>query len=128
MPTFRKFLRRFAPRLMGTDGSRTDQYKYGASDYARSSTYGTIQSRLRRQTRQSYAQFDALEMEDFDRAEEVKQGVGLARTTVHVSSPLSNGERVATRNSMRDEASDEGILPGTAIECTRTVDVSTYRR
>ncbi|KAH8669362.1 hypothetical protein BGZ61DRAFT_460954 [Ilyonectria robusta] len=64
MPTFRKFLKRFAPRLMGSSGhSRPSKY----------SDYDASQRRLNRQQRTEYAQFDVVEMDNLsDHSKQVK--------------------------------------------------------
>lgn len=109
MPTFRKFLRQFAPRLMGSGGSTSNPSK------PQSNTHDTSHSRLRRQVLSGYSQFDTVEMEDIESSEDGNREVPLG-TTIRVSGP-------ASKEVAPDDTSEKAILDGKSIAYTTTFQV-----
>ncbi|KAG7135208.1 hypothetical protein HYQ45_006927 [Verticillium longisporum] len=112
MPTFRKFLKRFAPKLMGSS--------YGTSRPSRSAKYADgSQAKPYWQQRTGYAQFDSVEMGGL-RADDGEQQVGAGSTVVSVSVTAKD---VNDRGEMRDDTSEEGILANKTFAYSRTFQV-----
>ncbi|KAJ3544539.1 hypothetical protein NM208_g2999 [Fusarium decemcellulare] len=105
MPTFRKFLRRFFPRLMGSSST---------SGPSKSSNYDASQSKLHRQQHTGYSQFDTVEMDNFS-----DKDVRTQTTVVGTGGPLTP----ARGSSSRDDNSEEAILDESSIAYTKTFDV-----
>ncbi|KAM0327989.1 hypothetical protein ACHAQA_005388 [Verticillium albo-atrum] len=113
MPTFRKFLKRFAPKLMGSSG---------ASRPSKSAKYADgSQSKLHRQQRTGYAQFDTVEMGDLPDRKDSEQA-GTRGTVVSVSG-RPKGQEGAVGGELRDDSSEEAILDNKAITYSRTFQV-----
>ncbi|EEY14709.1 conserved hypothetical protein [Verticillium alfalfae VaMs.102] len=112
MPTFRKFLKRFAPKLMGSS--------YGTSRPSRSAKYADgSQVKPHWQQRTGYAQFDSVEMGGL-RADGGEQQVGAGSTVVSVSVAAKD---LNDRGEMRDDTSEEGILDNKTIAYSRSFQV-----
>lgn len=109
MPTFRKFLRQFAPRLMGSGGTNSDPSK------PQSNTHDISQSRPRRQELSGYSQFDTVEMDDIEGSEDGSRGAPLG-TTIHVTGP-------SNKDVTPDDTSEKAILDGRSIAYTTTFQV-----
>ncbi|KAF4468469.1 benzoate 4-monooxygenase cytochrome [Fusarium albosuccineum] len=105
MPTFRKFLRRFFPRLMGSSST---------SGPSKSSNYDASQSKLHRQQHTGYSQFDTVEMDNFP-----DKDVRTHTTVVGTGGPLTP----VRGSSSRDDNSEEAILDESSIAYTKTFDV-----
>lgn len=101
MPTFRKFLKRFLPKWMGSSGH---------SHPSKPTTFDTSQSKLHRQPHTGYTQFDIVELDNF--SEHKKEGV-IQATVADVES----------KGSGRDDTSEEAILDERSIAHTKTFQV-----
>ncbi|KAM6513288.1 hypothetical protein FALCPG4_015729 [Fusarium falciforme] len=112
MPTFRKFLKRFAPTLMGTAGS---------SGPSKSSTYDISNSKLHRQQRAGYSQFDIIEMDNFSVNNDGKQAT-MQSTGVSRGGSLTTEDR-EVRGTNRDDTSEEAILDERSIAYTKSFQV-----
>ncbi|CAM1503371.1 Fc.00g081470.m01.CDS01 [Cosmosporella sp. VM-42] len=112
MPTFRKFLKRFAPRWMGSSGT---------SGPSKSSGYDISQSKQQRQQRTGYAQFDAVEMRNFSNRDGKD---GRVQTTVVGSGGSLTDDDPEVRGTNRDDTSEEAILDERSIAYTRTFDIN----
>ncbi|PNH48803.1 hypothetical protein VD0003_g8326 [Verticillium dahliae] len=112
MPTFRKFLKRFAPKLMGSS--------YGTSRPSRSAKYADgSQTKPHWQQRTGYAQFDSVEMGGL-RADNGEQQMGAGSTVVSVRVAAKD---LNDRGEMRDDNSEEEILDNKTIVYSRTFQV-----
>ncbi|CRK11483.1 hypothetical protein BN1723_001815 [Verticillium longisporum] len=112
MPTFRKFLKRFAPKLMGSS--------YGTSRPSRSAKYADgSQAKPHWQQRTGYAQFDSVEMGGL-RADNGEQQMGAGSTVVSVRVAAKD---LNDRGEMRDDNSEEEILDNKTIVYSRTFQV-----
>lgn len=109
MPTFRKFLRQSAPRLLGSAGTNSNPSK------PQSNTHDISQSRPRRQELSEYAQFDTVEMDCIESSDDGNREVPLG-TTIRVTGPAN---KVVTP----DDASEKAILDGNSIAYTTTFEV-----
>ena len=116
MPTFRKFLKRFAPKWMGSSG---------ASRPSKSSGYDISQNKQHRQQhrqqRTGYAQFDGVELHSFSNKE------GRIQTTVVGSGGSLTDDDREVRAANRDDTSEEAILDERSIAYTRTFDIKYSR-
>jgi hypothetical protein len=114
MPTFRKFLKRFAPRFLGT----------WSSNPSKSYAYDMSASRLHhRQQRTGYAQFDDLEM---DRMSD-KAGKGTQVLSKPVADEPAASAGCEAQSHARDDTSEEAILDDKGITYTRTFQVEYSR-
>jgi hypothetical protein len=116
MPTLRKFLKRFMPKLMGS---------YGSASASKSAPYGdqSQNSKARRQQRTGYSQFDAVELDSIqDGKVGAEKGLGLNHTVVTAEGGLTKKERDA-RAAGRDDTSEEAILDNKAITYSKTFRV-----
>ncbi|KAM5374732.1 hypothetical protein ACJZ2D_006376 [Fusarium nematophilum] len=109
MPTFRKFLKKFAPRLMGSTGN---------SGPSKSTSYDVSQSKMNRQQRTGYSQFDIVEMDNF----EDNNGPKGVRVETTVVGSTTKADLEASRTT-RDDTSEEAILDERSIAYTRTFHV-----
>ncbi|KAI9154744.1 hypothetical protein HJFPF1_07301 [Paramyrothecium foliicola] len=94
MPTFRKFLKRFATKLMGS---------YGTSATGKSNTYDKQGSNLHNRRRTAgYAQFDGIEMmtQDGDKREDGRAGISI--TSVSMNGPHRDDPAGAHDNSSEE--------------------------
>lgn len=96
MPTFRKFLKRFAPKLMGTSPS-TGPSKSSALDIS--------QSKLHRQQRTGYSQFDFVEMDNFSDSKDAR----MQSSVMGLGGSLTKESR-GIRETNRDDTSEEAML------------------
>ncbi|KAK7216828.1 hypothetical protein V2G26_004831 [Clonostachys chloroleuca] len=103
MPTFRRFLHRFAPRVLGSWDSQP----------SRSKTHETSASRSRRHNHTGYSQFDDIEMNSI--SEQEKQGPNVNVAIGEPTTTLVDCE-AASRNSHHGSSSE-------GISYTRTFEV-----
>ncbi|CAH0024988.1 unnamed protein product [Clonostachys rhizophaga] len=125
MTTFRKFFQRFAPKWLGL-GSMIDD----ASNPSKSTTYNKSASRISRQNRTGYSQFDSVEIENKpskdDHPIELRLmpvgGVVEGTTTTVVGSEVEEAGTLP-----RDDSSDQEILNNNAnqgeIMYTKTFEI-----
>lgn len=102
MPTFRKFLKRFAPKFLGTWGSQPSKaptYDLSANVMNRS-----------RQQRTGYSQFDDVEMDRMSDKDVKDAHVRTTAIGAAVSSPTSSSQNLETGVVTRDDSSEEAIL------------------
>ncbi|KAH6672726.1 hypothetical protein F5X68DRAFT_264705 [Plectosphaerella plurivora] len=116
MPTLRKFLKRFMPKLMGSS--------YGSASASNPAPYGDQSqlSRARRQQRTGYSQFDAVELGSVAKtgAETDSEHHGSSHlAVVTAEGGLTKKERDA-RAANRDDTSEEAILDNKAITYSKT--------
>ncbi|KAF7554825.1 hypothetical protein G7046_g6707 [Stylonectria norvegica] len=116
LPTFRKFLKRFAPKWMGSSA---------ASRPSKSSAYDLSQNKQHLQQhrgqRTGYSQFDAVEMQNFS-----NKNSRIQTTVLGSGGSLTDEDREA-RAANRDDTSEEAILDETSIAYTRTFDIKYSR-
>lgn len=110
MPTFRKFLKRFAPKLLGTwSTSRSKSYAYDMSA-----------SKVNRQQRTGYSQFDEVEMDG--QRDRNGNPVQVQSTAAGAGGHLATADG-GVRGTTRDDTSEEAILDNKSIAYTRTFQV-----
>jgi hypothetical protein len=114
MPTFRKFLKRFAPKFLGTWGSNP----------SKSYAYDMSASKLHhRQQRTGYAQFDDHEMDRMsDKAGKGPRVLSKPTAAPGVDEPAASAGCKAQSHA-RDDTSEEAILDDKGITYTRTFHV-----